>query len=317
MTAYVPNRCANSGMSSYPTSTGKTVVLLDTGNYPSYSSFGNATLTFPGSGTPNWTDTSATFVNANGPLPGRTDMVLCYDGTDVMMYGGRGSSSTAGVLEDTFLWNGTSWTVANPANVPFGRYKAQAAYLPGTGTVMFGGENVNGMQLQTWIWVNSTKNWTLVPEANGASPAARTGHCMASNGSVVVLFGGRTPKSQLNDTWTFNGSAWTQIHPANTPSIRSEASMCYDSVNNVFVLFGGQNEYNFTNDTYVLNSGATQWTHVPVANGSGPSGLINAQMAWDSTTSRSILFGGISATTNYPSNSTYSFNASNMVWTKL
>ena len=183
MTTHTPPRCANSVMAADPgASAGSKVVLLNTGNYPSFSSFLNETWTFSGT---DWTDTSTSLVNSNGPLPGRSNMCMAYDGANVMMFGGQGDSSASGVLQDTWLWSGTAWTKATPATSPFGRYDAAAAYLSGTGVVMFGGQNLLYRLLETWVWNGTT--WAQVTVANGAGPAARAGHVMAASGSIICF----------------------------------------------------------------------------------------------------------------------------------
>ncbi len=321
MTAHTPLRTAYSAMVLDTTLSPNKIVLMDTGNYPSFSSFLNETWTFNGTGTPDWTNTSTTLVDANGPLPGRTDMVMSFDGGGVMLYGGRGASSTDGVFQDTWTYDGsspTAWTKKNPATVPFGRFKAQACYLAGTGVVMFGGAIANGTLLsEVWVWDGTT--WTQVTVANGTGPAARVGHVMAANTSLVLMFGGRGTNSQFNDTWKYTtAGGWVQLSPTGTPSIRSEACMAWDSVNSVFVMHGGQDEYGYKNETWTFNpSGSGTWTQASIANGAGPSGRVGAQMAFDTVSGKTILFGGISATTNYPSNETWSFDASTKLWTAL
>jgi hypothetical protein len=293
-------------------SAGSRVVLLDTGNYPSFSSFLNETWTFSGT---DWTNTSASLVNSNGPLPGRTNMTMAYDGYNVMMFGGQGDSSTSGILEDTWLWSGTAWTKAAPATSPFGRYGSKSAYLVGTGVVMFGGRNTLYNLLETWVWNGNTQAWSQVAVANGAGPAARINHVMAASATQVILFGGEGTNSQFNDTWSFAAGAHTQLSPAISPSVRSGACMAYDVTNSKFVMFGGRNEYNYLDETWTFNG--TTWTQVAVANGVGPSGRVGAQMCWDSQSGTTIMFGGTSATTNYPASSTWSFNGSTLAWTQL
>ena len=310
MTVHTPLRCANSVMSAAPNaSAGSKVVLLDTGNYPSFSNFLNETWTFSGT---DWTNTSSGLVNAS-PLPARINGTMSYDGTNVMLFGGQGGSALTGVLGDTWLWNGTTWSQATPATSPFARYKAESAYLSGTGVVLFGGQSLLGKLLETWIWNGTT--WSLVSVANGSSPNARTDHVMAASSSLVVLFGGEGTNQQFNDTWTFNGTTWTKLAPATSPSVRSGACMSYDSTNSLWVMFGGKNEYGTLNETWTFNG--TTWSQVAVPAGTGPSGRINAQMCWDSQSATTIMFGGISATDSYASDHTWSFNGSTLAWTKL
>jgi hypothetical protein len=308
MTAHTPLRCANTVMSAFPGSAGKQVVLLDSGNYPAFANYLNETWTFNGA-TPDWTNQSVGVLDAAGPLPGRVDAVMAYDGTGVTLYGGRGGSSADGVLQDTWTWNGTTWTKRAPATSPFGRYKAEAAYLAGTGVVMFGGRTLNDILLETWVWNGTT--WALQTPAH--VPPARVDHAMAAGGGIVVMFGGSGTNSQFNDTWTYNGTDWTKAAPTASPSIRSGASMAYASTGGLFVMFGGQDTKTYLDETWVYNG--TTWTKVV---GAGPTGRINAEMAYDAATNKVILFGGVSATLGADAaNETWSFDAVGLTWTQL
>jgi hypothetical protein len=295
-------------MSNFPTGSSK-VVLLDSGTYPNFSNFLNETWTFNGT---DWSYSGAT-LDAGGPLPGRVDAVMAYDGTNVILFGGRGASSADGVLADTWAWNGTAWSKKSPATSPFGRYKAEAAYLSGTGLVMFGGRTINDMLLETWVWNGTT--WSQVALANRASPPARVDFCMSAGTSSIVVFGGSTTNQQLLDTWSFNGTTWTKLAPATSPAARSNAAMAYATNASLHVMFGGTDTKTFFNDTWTFNSATTTWTKVNVTN--GPSGRIGAQMAYDATSSKVILFGGIDASTLYPANDTWAFDAIALTWTKL
>lgn len=319
MTTHTPPPCANSVMSADPGATTGKVVLLAAGNYPGQSTFLNETWNFVGS-TPDWTDTSTALINSNGPLPGRQNACMAYDGTNVMLFGGQGGSSATGVLADTWVWNsaGQTWSQAAPATSPFGRYSAEATNLNGTGVLMFGGCNLLFNLLETWTWNGTT--WTQVSVANGAGPAARTGHVLAGNSSgtgTAVLFGGQGTNQQFNDTWTYTtAGGWVQAAIVGaSPSVRSNACMAYNTAGTQWVMFGGENEYGYLNETWTLNAGATAWTQVSVANGTGPAGRIGAQMAYDAASSSVIMFGGQTATAGYPSNETWKFTGG--VWTQL
>ena len=213
--------------------------------------------------------------------------------------------------------SGQTWTQQSPATVPFARYGAEAAYLAtvggGGGTVMFGGTNLLYQLLETWVWDGGLKTWTQISVPNGTGPAARTGHVMASSPTLVLLFGGQGTNSQFNDTWTFNGTTWAKLSPATSPSVRSSAVMAYDTAGSRWVLFGGENEYNYLPETWTFDG--TTWTQLAVANGAGPSGRIGAQMAYDSQSGFVTLFGGISATSNYPSNETWQLQSN--TWVQL
>jgi len=309
MTTHTPLRCANSQMIQRGTNE---VVLMDTGAYPSYSNFLNETWTWNGT---DWHNTATSLIDAAGPLPGRLNMQMAYDGYNVVLYGGQGDSSTSGPFEDTWTWNGTAWTKRSPANPPFARWDAQMGFITGVGTAMFGGAGGSGSGVllnETWIWDGSGLTWTKLSPAT--SPSARRGHSMQSNNTLCVLFGGNISSGEcLNDTWTFNGTVWTKLAPATSPSVRTDAVMSYDSVNTKWVLFGGKNEYNYLPETWTFNG--TTWTQVSI--GAGPNAKTNAQMCFDTQSSRTLLFGGFDASTNYPSNETWAFNGATNTWAKL
>jgi hypothetical protein len=331
MTINSPPQCKNSTMSAYPGSSGKEIVLLDAGNYAGQSSYLNETWTFTGT-TANWTDQSSTAFNANGPLPGRNNACMSYDGTNVTLFGGQGGSSTTGVLEDTWTWNGSVWTQLTGPGLalvgPFGRYNMEAAFLNGAGAaaglLMFGGENLLYPLLETWFWSGSAQTWTQISVANGTGPAARIGHVMAGSSAspgTVVMFGGQGTNSQFNDTWSYTAAGgWSLVTPTSgSPSVRSNACMAYDIANARWVMFGGQNEYNYLNETWAFTlTSATSgtWTQISEGNGVGPSGRIDAMMAYDATTlAAPIMFGGQTATAGYAINETWSLTGS--TWTQL
>ena len=253
-------------------------------------------------------------------LSGRNYQVVADDVVNVMLYGvswcflGR-------LFQDTWTYVGGTWTLQAPTTVPYGRTKAAAAYLAADGyAVMFGGSTVYNVIDETWIWNSAVLNWVQLPFANGAGPAGRIGHCMAASATEVLLFGGSgTSNNLFGDTWTFNGTTWTQptLTGGVSPSFRTNACMTYDATNAVFVLFGGENDSAYVNDTWTFNPGTNTWAQVTVANGAGPAARIGAQMAFDTTNHLTIMFGGISAGANYPSNETWAFNGATLTWAKM
>lgn len=327
MTTNSPPRCSNSMMTSATSAgsfVGAEIILLDAGNFPGFSNYLNETWTFTGT-TSNWTDQSTALVNANGPLPGRVGGVMAFDGTNVMMYGGQGTTGVP--LNDTWVWSGTTWTQKTGPGLalagPYVRMNAEACNLTNVGgghagVVMFSGQNLLANLVETWAWDGVAQTWAQVSVTNGVGPAGRTGHCFASNGTTAVLFGGQGTNQQFNDTWTYTtASGWAQAAIVGTsPSVRSNACMTYNTATSQWVMFGGENEYGYLDETWVLNAGATAWTQVTAGNGVGPAGRINAMMAYDAVTlAQTVMFGGQTATAGYAVNETWAFNGT--VWTQL
>ena len=88
MTVHTPPQCVNSVMSAAPTA-GARVVLLDAGSFGGFSNYLNETWTL-NSSTPDWTAKSTGLINSTGPLPGRQNACMCFDGYNTMMFGGQG-----------------------------------------------------------------------------------------------------------------------------------------------------------------------------------------------------------------------------------
>jgi hypothetical protein len=129
-------------------------------------------------------------------------------GDTVVLFGGQ---SAAGVVGDTWTWNGASWTKMDTPGP--GPRSAHGMATLGDTVVLFGGKNGSvtspgGPLLDdTWTW-----NGTSWKEHNVEGPAARVSPAMATLDDAVVLFGGMDESGKiLGDTWTWNGTTWTAV----------------------------------------------------------------------------------------------------------
>jgi cysteine-rich repeat protein len=162
----------------------------------------NATWTFAGA---TWM-----FRTAAGPS-NRSASAIAYDprSRTVLLFGGR---NNAGVLGDTWRWDGTTWTQLQPATVPPARAGAVIAHdAIRDQIVMFGGGTLmtpygGGALGDTWIWDGA--DWRQ--EVITVSPSPREGATFVAvpNRRSLVLAGG-TPAGYL-DTWEWAG-AWQRI----------------------------------------------------------------------------------------------------------
>jgi len=124
----------------------------------------------------------------------------------VVLFGGQG---TLGNLDDTWTWNGTTWTAANPVPHPPTLHLASMAYDSAHHrSVLFGGCTY-GAPLEcpgarTWAW--DGQGWTERMPAT--SPPARYGATMAydtrGNVSVVIAGSGCAGVCYLSDTWVYD-----------------------------------------------------------------------------------------------------------------
>jgi hypothetical protein len=218
---------------------------------------------------------------------------MAYDSAlgNMVLFGGIAYSGD--LLNDTWTWDGTTWTQQSPATSPSGGSGASMAYDAGTGQlVLFGGYDPPGLGgpgflNDTWTWDGTT--WTQLHPAT--SPPARAFASMAYDAGTgqLVLFGGGITGTGLEDTWTWDGTTWTQQSPASSPPALGAASMAYDSSTEQLVLFGGDPSSGPPNDTTWTWTGST-WIQLNPA--TSPSGRTGASMAYVAGTGQLVLFGG-------------------------
>ncbi|BCM88644.1 hypothetical protein IAD21_00485 [Abditibacteriota bacterium] len=237
---------------------------------------------------------------APSPSPvGRDAHAMAYDSARgvTVLFGGNGNPQ---VLNDTWEWNGTTWTqktLNGATGSPPARQTHSMVYDSARGvSVLFGGSDGNNNNFNdTWEWNGTT--WTQ-KTLNGAAgnPPARQGGAMAYDSArgVTVLFGGSDANlNNFNDTWEWNGTAWTQRTSngaSSAPPARATHAMSYDSTRGVSVLFGGYGA-GFLNDTWEWNG--TTWTQKTLNGATGsPSSRYSHAMVFDKARGVSVVFGG-------------------------
>ncbi len=114
-------------------------------------------------------------------------------------------------------------------------------------------------------------------------------------------------------------NTWTNLNPSGAlPSIRAGHSMVYDSSSNRVIMFGGLDETNGTNvplnDTWAYDPPANTWTNLNPS-GTLPSVRVGDSMAYDTSTHRAFMFGGV--TNSGASNDTWAYDPSTNTWTNL
>ncbi|HEX9956771.1 MAG TPA: CSLREA domain-containing protein, partial [Fibrella sp.] len=197
--------------------------------------------------------------------------------------------------DQTWEWNGSTWTKLNPVNRPSGRWGAAAAYDSERGrVVLYGGTtdpySGSGTFNDTWEWDGT--NWINVTPATG--PQTRNGHVMAYDRArkKVVLFGGSSSAGYLADTWEWDGTNWAQVQPTSSPTARGGYGMTYDETSQKVVLFGGSSSSGILNETWTWNGMA--WTQLLLAT-SPPVRSVHS-LIYDSARGRLVLFGGANNT---------------------
>src|SRR5262249_61811179 len=91
------------------------------------------------------------------------------------------------------------------------------------------------------------ESWDVPASASGVQlspavpppPRSYLAMAYAPASGKIIMFGGDTGATYLNDTWLFDGITWTEVTVNTPPPARAAAQMAYDSVTQKVVLFGG------------------------------------------------------------------------------
>ncbi len=197
----------------------------------------------------------------------------------VVLFGGSGKN-------ETWAWDGASWTRLDAVPVLTARYGHTMAYDPVLQQVLlFGGRDNSAYFNDTWVWNPQTASWSKLSPAQ--SPPARIYHTMVYDAArqQIVLFGGLSTSTALGDTWVWDGTTWAQRTPATSPSARYNYAMAYDSVRQCVVLVGGT-----SGSTETWEWDGTTWANRTPANPVPTFSGSSNPMAYDATRQRIVLY---------------------------
>jgi hypothetical protein len=161
------------------------------------------------------------------------------------------------------------------------------------------------MHAATWNQISTAK-----------SPTARTGCAMTYDpvSQKIVMFGGLGANSNLNDTWTFDGTNWTKVNTAVAPPVRNGATMAYDKTTQKLILFGGFDTSTYLQDTWLWDGATSTWSQAVLTK--SPPRATGAMLFTDPKTGRAMMFGGYNANNVIPVYSnTWQWNGT--LWKKL
>ncbi len=234
-----------------------------------------------------WLLQGNTWTQLAGPQPparGQTAMVYDSARQRLVLFGGSGGGS----LQDTWEWNGTSWSNPDPSPKPPVRHGHAMAFDRERGvTVLYGGFGGNGFLQDLWEWNGVV--WTQRAAAN--APGPRSGSAMAFDPvhRSVLLHGGAvqvSPGTQWvqNDTWSWDGSQWQERYPATPPTHRFGGVAVADLHRRRVVLHGG-----LTGGPFAWEWDGAEWSPMLQAS---PSEREGHTMAFDPTRRRVVLHGG-------------------------
>jgi len=240
-----------------------------------------------------WDGRRWALVSQSGPGP-RTFPAMAYDSIrkKVVLFGGNrvlfGKNPNENrFLNDTWEWDGESWTQVQAAG-PSPRAEAAMAFDSRRGrVVLFGGHDRAGEAGRrlgdTWEW--DGKRWV---EMKVTSPSPRNGATQVYDSvrGKIVLFGGSTQTGVLGETWEWDGKQWIENRAALTQG-RFNCVMAYDSARRKIIRFGGRYAGKPLGDTWEYDG--KRWAPLTP---SGPTPRNHTAMVYDSKRKTIILFGG-------------------------
>jgi hypothetical protein len=191
--------------------------------------------------TRTWTPLSP----ATSPEPHRLH-AMAWDGVRgrVLLFGGvavLGPFDTP-VVNDTWSWDGTTWSKDITAGSPPPRTGAMMAWDPvGRRVILHGGLNATGQLFDdTWAW-NGT-SWTDISGQVRPPPREFSSMSFDAGRGRVVLFGGYAEFVVVADTWELVGDRWQLVPIVSPPSARLGHVLAPSPDGSGIWMFGGADD---------------------------------------------------------------------------
>lgn len=218
------------------------------------------------------------------PVP-RGGPALVYDAAreQMLMFGGYSMVD----LDDTWLWDGVSWTpMSSPAQLPttvtdFMSYDpARAAFDLARHRLVSFCRSPNNAPTLEWDGARWSFGTGLPPPFGAGGLVGYDG----VRGQVMLL------RPQSGDPWFWSGTGWSNVLSAAEPEGRYGAALAYDSDRHRVVLFGGASYAapSELGDTWEWDG--TGWTELRPLH--SPSPRLDSAMAYDAHSHTTVLFSG-------------------------
>jgi hypothetical protein len=201
---------------------------------------------------------------------GREDHTWTVDeaGDVAYLFGGRDGATIHGDLWAYDLATDT-WRRLAPAggDSPAARFGHEAAWIPGRGLVVFGGQAGSTFFGDLWLFDPVAGSWTQLP-AGGDAPVPRYGSCSAvsPDGRLWISHGFTENGTRFDDTraYDFDLQRWADETPSDALPVRRCLHVCWWTADGRLALYGGQ-----TNGDPALGD---LWALKPLASGEGRTG---------------------------------------------
>jgi hypothetical protein len=240
---------------------------------------------------------------------------------NVILFGGDTGAFPNGVSNQTWSWNGATWTQLQPATSPpvsagielvFDNARGVFVTFGSMNTSAFGGASAN----RTWEFDGTT--WTQVFPTGTPGGLGNYGMAYDLVRSRTVLYGGVANSMfpiAANGTWEYDGTQWYPVATAASPGPLERPAMCFHALANRTVLFGGIDPQTGGTDTTWLYDG-TNWSAAAIS-GARPAPRTGAKLAYDSARGVCVLTGGLNPSTGAAIVDTWELDLLALTWTQV
>jgi hypothetical protein len=164
------------------------------------------------------------------------------DGTRAYLFGGRGGGASNELW--SFDLTNDTWTQLTPTGTsPDPRWGHTATWVPGTGLVVWSGQNNERFFDDIWAFDDAANEWRELP-ATGDVPPARYGSCasLGPDGRLWISHGFTADTGRFSDTraYDFATGVWTDETPDGDVPVERCLHDCYWSADDRLILYGGQ-----------------------------------------------------------------------------
>lgn len=270
-------------------------------------------LWFYDPGMNSWTEKISQ--GAAGSPSGRLDHALAWNGSNVVLFGGRDSSS----YRNDLWWYSPStntWTEKIPQDAsgsPSSRVSPGGAW-DGSELIIFGGQDSSGQyKHDTWGYNPANNSWT--EKLPASTPTETAGHLMEWDGRRVTKFGGQNQYGFRDEVHWYDpvNNNWTgKVYDAliGSPSRRMPSGLVWTGT--TVLMYGGVDATGNRNDLWSYDPSA--WgRRIPNEASSSPSARNGQRMVWSGT--NMILFGGRFSNVKIKSD-LWLFNPQTNAWTQ-
>jgi hypothetical protein len=164
----------------------------------------------------------------------------------IVVFGGASNPSISSFLDDTWEWDGVTWTPITTPVKPPARAVGSATYDEARGVVLvYGG--FNGGSLND-LWQYDGVAWSELDAPTPPPNRFLSPFAYDHAAREATLFGGRTfSGSDFSDTWTWH-DGWHERSSFLHPKPRSEHSIFPSPTGAGVILFGGGGQSSRAND---------------------------------------------------------------------